>query len=59
MKLEEIKSKAELSKFIESYWYFDGSVQPELILLPDGTFNVIVAQHAFHAVRRSFQKVCT
>jgi AraC-like DNA-binding protein len=47
MKLEEIKSKAELSKFIESYWSFDGRVHSEMILLPDGTFNVLIAQHAF------------
>lgn len=56
MKLEEIKSKAELSKFIESYWYFDGGIQPELILLPDGTFNVIVAQHSFSCGAQEFPK---
>jgi AraC-like DNA-binding protein len=56
MKLQEIKSKAELSKFIESYWYFDGALQPELILLPDGTFNVIVAQHSFSCGVQEFPK---
>lgn len=56
MKLEEIKSKAELSKFIESYWYFDGHLQPELILLPDGTFNVIVARASFKCGIQEFPK---
>lgn len=56
MKLEEIKSKAELSKFIESYWYFDGRVRPELILLPDGTFNVIAAQASFSCGMQEFPK---
>src|SRR3989344_3570708 len=56
MKLQEIKSKAELSKFIESYWYFDGHLQPELILLPDGTFNVIVAQASFKCGIQEFPK---
>jgi len=56
MKLEEVKSKAELSKFIESYWYFDGSVKPELLLLPDGTFNVIVAQAPFCCGIQEFPK---
>jgi AraC-like DNA-binding protein len=56
MKLEEIKSKAELSKFIESYWYFDGSLQPDLILFPDGTFNVVVAQSAFSCGIQEFPK---
>lgn len=45
--LSEIKSKSELSKFIESYWHFDASLQPELILFPDGTFNVVVATSTF------------
>lgn len=56
MKLEEIKSKAELSKFIESYWYFSGHLQPELILLPDGTFNVVVAQSSFTFGMQEFPK---
>lgn len=47
MKLEEIKSKAELSKFIESYWHFDGTLERQLILLPDGTFNVIISKSEF------------
>lgn len=56
MKLQEIKSKAELSKFIESYWYFDGALQSELILFPDGTFNVIVAQQSFSCGMQEFPK---
>ncbi|MBK9190446.1 MAG: helix-turn-helix domain-containing protein [Crocinitomicaceae bacterium] len=47
MKLEELKSKAELSKFIESYWSFDGHDGVEMILLPDGTFNVLIAEQSF------------
>lgn len=56
MKLQEIKSKAELSKFIESYWYFDGRIQPDLILFPDGTFNVVVAQSSFCCGPQEFPK---
>jgi AraC-like DNA-binding protein len=56
MKIREIKSKAELSKFIESYWYFDGQMQPDLILFPDGTFNVVVAQSPFSCGVQEFPK---
>jgi len=56
MKIREIKSRAELSKFIESYWYFDGGVKPDLILFPDGTFNVIVAQAPFSCGVQEFPK---
>ena len=47
MHLHEKKSKAELSKFIESYWHFDASSVSELTLFPDGTFNIFFAFKSF------------
>ena len=47
MKLEEIKSRTELSKFIESYWHFEGGTDNGFLLLPDGTFNVIISTSGF------------
>ena len=47
MSIDEIKSRAELSRFIESYWHFNGCIQPDLVLLPDGTFHVIIVTSTF------------
>lgn len=43
MALSEKRSRAELSSFVESYWSYQGRAQEELILFPDGTFNIIYA----------------
>jgi AraC-like DNA-binding protein len=58
VKLAEIKSRAELSKFIESYWHFDGSVESQFLLLPDGTFNVIISTAGFSVGNGSVQYPC-
>ena len=56
MKLEELKSKAELSKFIESYWSFDGHNNGQMILLPDGTFNVLITEQSFFSDNIEYPK---
>lgn len=50
MALEEVKSNAELSLFIESYWHFDSISNAPLVLFPDGTFNVIFAFTSFYSL---------
>lgn len=47
MSFQEIKSKAELSKFVESYWSYQSITTNPLILLPDGTFNILIAKAPF------------
>jgi AraC-like DNA-binding protein len=47
MSFQEIKSKAELSKFVESYWSYQSVTTNPLILLPDGTFNILIAKAPF------------
>ena len=47
MNLKEKKSSAELSKFIESYWCYSADGLNDLVLFPDGTFNIIFAFHPF------------
>lgn len=47
MSLSEKKSSAELSTFIESYWCYDGRGINDLVLFPDGTFNIFFAFHPF------------
>lgn len=53
----ELKSNAELSLFIESYWHFYSEATSPLILFPDGTFNVIFAFSSFysHTERRTYR----
>ncbi|MCB9195257.1 MAG: helix-turn-helix transcriptional regulator [Flavobacteriales bacterium] len=41
MKIQENKVKGELSVFTESFWRYHDPVN-ELVLIPDGTFNVLV-----------------
>lgn len=48
MKLSEIKSHAELSTFIESYWHFEGDGSNNLVFFPDGTFNIFFVSDPFH-----------
>lgn len=50
MNLSEIKSKAELSTFIESYWQFKNVVGKQLVFFPDGTFNIFFALAPFRIV---------
>jgi len=47
MALSEKRSRAELSSFVESYWSFQGACREELILFPDGTFNIVYAAAPF------------
>ena len=47
MGLTEKKSAAELSTFIESYWCYDAKRISDLVLFPDGTFNILFAFHPF------------
>lgn len=47
MKQVEIKARKELSVFVESYWSCEGTFGESFSLLPDGTFNVIVARTPF------------
>lgn len=47
MHLSEIKSKAELSTFIESYWHFKSGLSEQLYFFPDGTFNIFFASKPF------------
>lgn len=48
MALSEKRSRAELSSFVESYWSFHGASSEELILFPDGTFNLVYAAAPFN-----------
>lgn len=41
MALSEKRSRAELSSFVESYWSYQGAHPEELVLFPDGTFNIV------------------
>lgn len=45
--LSEKRSRAELSSFAESYWSFCCTSGEELILFPDGTFNLVFASAPF------------
>ncbi|BDS09871.1 helix-turn-helix domain-containing protein [Aureispira anguillae] len=47
MKLSEIKSHAELSTFIESYWHFEHDGYNSLAFFPDGTFNIFFVSEPF------------
>lgn len=47
MGFKEKKSSAELSTFIESYWSYTHDGGDELILFPDGTFNIFFAFQPF------------
>ena len=48
MNFSEIKSKAELSTFIESYWHFESDGINSLVFFPDGTFNIFFATEPFY-----------
>lgn len=53
MNLSEIKSKAELSTFIESYWHFESDGINDLVFFPDGTFNIFFAAAPFYVANSS------
>ena len=57
MNLFEQKSKAELSSHIESYWCFKADSINDLVLFPDGTFNIFFAFSPFQLSnkQRSFK----
>jgi AraC-like DNA-binding protein len=48
MGLSEVKSTAELSIFIESYWSFNKTDHGNLIFFPDGTFNLFFTVEEFY-----------
>ena len=50
MGFSEKKSSAELSTFIESYWSYKASGIDDLVLFPDGTFNIFFAFEPFQLI---------
>lgn len=53
MKLSEIKSHAELSTFIESYWHFESDETNSLVFFPDGTFNIFFVSEPFYTAHQT------